>query len=44
MTSKPLCSCELAAVRLIFERFDKYACIKNDQWYKDLKEEVLHGL
>jgi len=35
------CKCEMALVRLLFARFDKYACIKNDQWYKDLKAEIL---
>ena len=23
----------------IFDKFDKYACIKNDKWYLDYKKE-----
>lgn len=23
----------------LFDKFDKYACIKNDKWYLELKEE-----
>jgi len=33
--------CEMALVRLLFARFDKYAAIKDDKWYKDLKAEIL---
>lgn len=31
-----------AAAKKIFDRFDQYACIKDDKWYKELKEEMLH--
>ena len=29
-----------AKVEEIFKRFDKYACIRDDKWYKELKAEV----
>lgn len=29
--------------KMIFDRFDEYACIKNDKWYLDLKEEILNS-
>lgn len=25
----------------IFDKFDKYSCIKNDKWYKEFKNEEL---
>jgi hypothetical protein len=25
----------------IFDKFDKYSCIKNDKWYLDFKKEKL---
>jgi hypothetical protein len=28
-------------IKKIFDRFDEYACIKNDKWYLELKEEML---
>lgn len=27
-------------IKAIFKKFDKYACVKNDQWYKDYKKEL----
>ena len=27
-------------VEAIFKKFDQYACIKNDTWYKDYKKEL----
>lgn len=26
----------------LFDKFDKYACIKNDKWYLDFKKERLN--
>lgn len=33
--------CWKSAQKEIFDKFDKYACIKNDKWYLDLKQEKL---
>ncbi len=30
------------ALKELFEKFDKYACIKNDKWYLDFKKEKLN--
>jgi len=29
-------------IQRIFDRFDQYSCIKDDDWYKKLKEEELN--
>ncbi len=29
------------ALREIFDKFDEYACIKDDKWYKELKLNLL---
>ena len=28
-------------LRKIFDKFDKYSCIKNDKWYKEFKAQEL---
>lgn len=28
----------------IFNKFDEYACIKDDKWYKDYKEEFIEKI
>ena len=31
-------------VKEFFDKFDEYACIKDDKWYKDFKKEKLKEL
>ena len=28
-------------VKAMFDKFDQYACVKDDKWYKEYKKEVL---
>lgn len=30
-------------VRAIFDKFDEFACIKDDDWYKDCKKKILES-
>jgi hypothetical protein len=29
------------ALKEVFDKFDKYACIKDDEWYLEFKERML---